>query len=94
MAGFFGKLFVFLAAVDAGMVWLAVAGAVMSVVSAYYYLRIIWIMWFNEAAPVFEREVGSRLGVTAFVSAALMLLSLPFLGLLLKSAQAAAASLF
>ena len=94
MAGFFGKLFVFLAAVDAGMVWLAVVGAVMSVVSAYYYLRIIWIMWFNEAAPVFEREVGSRLGVTAFVSAALMLLSLPFLGLLLKSAQAAAASLF
>lgn len=94
MAGFFGKLYVFLAAVDAGLVWLAIAGAVMSVVSAYYYLRIIWIMWFNEPAPIFEREVGSRLGVTAFVSAALMLLSLPFLGLLLKSAQAAAASLF
>lgn len=94
MAGFFGKLYVFLAAVEAGMVWLAVAGALMSVISAYYYLRVIWIMWFNEPAPVFEKEVGSRLGITAFVSAALMLIALPFLGMLLKSAESAAASLF
>lgn len=94
MAGFFGKLYVFLAAVEAGLVWLAVAGALMSVISAYYYLRVIWIMWFNEPAPVFEKEVGSRLGITAFVSAALMLIALPFLGMLLKSAESAAASLF
>ena len=94
MAGFFGKLYVFLAAVDAGMVWLAIAGAVLSVVSAFYYLRIIWIMWFNDPAPAFEREIGSRLGVTAFISAALMLIALPFLGMLLKSAEAAAAALF
>ncbi|OFX04293.1 MAG: NADH-quinone oxidoreductase subunit N [Alphaproteobacteria bacterium RIFCSPHIGHO2_12_FULL_63_12] len=94
MAGFFAKLFVFQAAIAQDLVWLAIYGAIMSVVSAFYYLRIIWIIWFNEPAPAFEREVGSRLGVTAFVSASLMLISLPFLGLLLKSAQAAAASLF
>lgn len=94
MAGFFGKLYVFMAAIEAGFVWLAVIGALLSVVSAYYYLRIIWIMWFNEPAPAFEREVGSRLGITASVSAALMLLALPFLGLLMRSASAAAAALF
>ncbi|MFZ5618324.1 MAG: NADH-quinone oxidoreductase subunit NuoN [Pseudomonadota bacterium] len=94
-AGFFGKLFVFLAAVEEGMVWLAVVGAVMSVVSAYYYLRIIWLMWFNESAPAFEREVGSRLGLTAFGSAALMFpVFLIFMGPLLAAARNAAASLF
>lgn len=93
MAGFFGKLYVFLAAVDAGLIWLAIVGAILSVVSAYYYLRIIWIMWFNEPAPVFEREVGSRLGITAIISA-LLLLALPLFGMLTKSAAYAAASLF
>jgi NADH-quinone oxidoreductase subunit N len=94
-AGFFGKLFVFQAAVEADLVWLAIVGAIMSVVAAYYYLRIIWIMWFNDAAPAFEREVGSRLGMTAFGSAALMLpVFLIFMGPLLKAAQYAAASLF
>jgi NADH-quinone oxidoreductase subunit N len=94
MAGFFGKLFVFQAAVEAGLVWLAVVGAVMSVISAYYYLRVIWIMWFNEPAPAFEREIGTRLGATAFISAALMLAALPFLGVILRQANVAAASLF
>jgi NADH-quinone oxidoreductase subunit N len=93
--GFFGKLFVFLAAVEAGLVWLAVAGAVLSVVSAYYYLRIIWLMWFNEPAPAFEREVGSRLGLTAAGSAALVFpILLIFMGPLIAAARAAAASLF
>jgi NADH-quinone oxidoreductase subunit N len=93
MAGFFGKLYVFLAAVDAGLIWLAIVGAILSVVSAYYYLRIIWIMWFNDPVPGFEREVGSRLGAIAMISA-LLLLALPLFGLLTKSAAFAAAALF
>ncbi|HBK91324.1 MAG TPA: NADH-quinone oxidoreductase subunit NuoN [Parvularcula sp.] len=95
MAGFFGKFFVFQAAIEAEMIWVAVAGAVLSVVAAYYYLRVIWIMWFNEPAPVFEREQGSRLGVTAFVSALLILPVLPALmGPLASAAERAAAALF
>lgn len=95
MAGFFGKFLVFRAALSEGLVWLAVVGAVLSVVSAYYYLRVIWIMWFNEPSPAFEREVGSRLGMTAFGSAALIFPVLPvFIGPLIASAQTAAASLF
>ncbi|MCB2114661.1 MAG: NADH-quinone oxidoreductase subunit NuoN [Parvularculaceae bacterium] len=94
-AGFFGKFFVFQAAVEADLVWLAIFGAVMSVISAYYYLRIIWIMWFNEPAPAFEREVGARLGMTAFGSAALLFpVLLIFIGPLVSAARNAAAALF
>ena len=48
LAGFLGKYFVFLAAVKAHMVPLAVIGVLTSVVAAYYYLRIIKVMYFDE----------------------------------------------
>ena len=48
MLGFFGKFYVLKAAVDAGMVWLAVAGAVASVIGAFYYLRIVFFMYFGK----------------------------------------------
>jgi NADH-quinone oxidoreductase subunit N len=47
-AGFFGKYYVFLAAVKANMVWLAIVGVLTSVVSAYYYLRIVVLMYFHD----------------------------------------------
>jgi NADH-quinone oxidoreductase subunit N len=95
LAGFFGKWFVFVAAVDAGLVWLAIVGAVTSVVSAYYYIRIVWIMWFNEPAPAFEREQGASLRFTAALSALLMFPVLPVLiGPLRTAAEVAAAALF
>jgi NADH-quinone oxidoreductase subunit N len=50
LAGFFGKLYVFLAAVQAGFWTLAVVGVLTSVVAAYYYLRIVKVMFF-DAAP-------------------------------------------
>ncbi|MBY0332100.1 MAG: NADH-quinone oxidoreductase subunit NuoN [Acetobacteraceae bacterium] len=49
LAGFFGKLYVFLAAVQGGFWTLAVVGVLTSVVSAYYYLRIVKVMFFDEA---------------------------------------------
>ncbi|MEO0398907.1 MAG: NADH-quinone oxidoreductase subunit NuoN [Pseudomonadota bacterium] len=85
--GFFGKLFVFGAAVEAGMVWLAIVGVLMSAVAAFYYLRVIWIMWFSDPAPAFEREPGGRLGLTAAASAFLMF---PALLLLIAPLQTAA----
>ena len=93
--GFFGKLFVFGAGVEAGMIWLAIVGVVLSAVAAFYYLRIIWIMWFDEPAPAFEREIGSRLGLTAAASALLMLpILLVGVGPLQAAANRAAESLF
>ena len=47
-AGFFGKFYIFMAAVEADLILLAVLGVISSVISAYYYLRIIKIMYFDE----------------------------------------------
>lgn len=53
LAGFFGKYFIFLSAVQAGMVPLAIIGVLTSVIAAFYYLRIIKVMYFDEAkAPI------------------------------------------
>ncbi len=55
LAGFFGKWYVFLAAVNAGLVPLAVIGVLTSVVGAFYYLRIIRLMYFQDSdAPLDE----------------------------------------
>ncbi len=48
MVGFFGKFYVLKAAVDAGMAWLALAGAVASVIGAFYYLRLVFFMYFGK----------------------------------------------
>jgi NADH-quinone oxidoreductase subunit N len=58
MLGFIGKFYVLKAAVDAGMVWLAVAGAIASVIGAFYYLRIVYFMYFGrEDEPADSRMV-------------------------------------
>jgi NADH-quinone oxidoreductase subunit N len=51
-AGFFGKYYVFAGAVEGGFTWLAIVGVLMSVVSAYYYLRLVVMMYFTaESEP-------------------------------------------
>ena len=47
LVGFFGKFYVLMAAVQAGMAWLAVAGVIASVIGAFYYLRIVYFMYFG-----------------------------------------------
>ena len=54
LAGFFGKFFVLKAAVDAGMVWLAIAGVLASVIGAFYYVRIVYLMYFGEPADALD----------------------------------------
>ena len=56
LLGFFAKLAVFSAAVSAGLFPLAVAGFLGSVIGAYYYLRIIKVMYFDDPAPAFQRS--------------------------------------
>ena len=56
LLGFFAKLAVFQAAVNAGLFPLAVAGFVGSVIGAFYYLRIIKVMYFDPPAPAFQRS--------------------------------------
>jgi NADH-quinone oxidoreductase subunit N len=93
LAGFFGKLFVFLAAVKAGLWPLAIIGVVASVVGAYYYLRIIKIMYFDEPAAAFDAADG-EVNWVIYAAGAFTVLFVIFAQPLLNIAQAAAASLF
>jgi proton-translocating NADH-quinone oxidoreductase, chain N len=58
LAGFFGKYVVFVAAIEAKLYALAIIGVLASVVGAYYYLRIVKIMWFDQPAPKFAPVAG------------------------------------
>ncbi|WP_331374008.1 NADH-quinone oxidoreductase subunit NuoN [Sinorhizobium chiapasense] len=58
LAGFFAKYFVFVAAIEAHLYALAIIGVLASVVGAYYYLRVIKVMWFDEATGEFARTAG------------------------------------
>jgi NADH-quinone oxidoreductase subunit N len=93
LAGFFGKWYVFLAAVNAGLVPLAVVGGVMSVVGAFYYLRIIKIMYFEETDEPLDTDMPTANKMVLGVSVGVILLF--FLGLspLLEAANVAATAL-
>ena len=66
-----------------------------SAISAFYYLRIVWFMWFDEPAPAFERDSGPVLSVAAWGSALLMFpVMTVFMGPFIQLAGRAAASLF
>lgn len=93
LAGFFAKWYVFLAAIEAGLVTLAVIGVLASVVSAYYYLRIIKIMWFDESVGGFQPMAG-ELRLVLGLSGAFITLYVLFAAPVGRLAQAAAQSLF
>ncbi len=82
-AGFIGKFLVLSAAVDAGLVWLAIVGAIAAVVSAAYYLRILASVWFAAPAPALQKASGT-VALTATLAA---LLTFPVLVLALGALQ-------
>jgi NADH-quinone oxidoreductase subunit N len=94
LAGFFAKFYVFLAAIEAGLYPLAVIGVVASVVGAYYYVRIVKIIYFDEPAPAFERAMGPSLAGIIAGSGVFTVLFLLGAAPLITAAGAAAASLF
>ena len=59
MSGFFAKLYIFLAAVQAGPWTLAIIGVLTSVVGAFYYIRVIKVMYFDAPANAFDRRPAS-----------------------------------
>ncbi|OAZ76802.1 NADH:ubiquinone reductase (H(+)-translocating) [Acetobacter pasteurianus] len=64
LAGFFGKFLVFAAAWQSGLYVLVVIGALSSIVGAYYYLRIVKVMYFDSPAEVLDRPAPSLLFVS------------------------------
>ena len=69
--GFFGKFYIFKAALDSNLVGLAILGMLNSAVAAYYYLRLLVVMYMNEPgeATMSLQPVGAGISVTLWVSA-------------------------
>ena len=63
--GFFGKFYIFKAALDANLVWLAVLGLLNSAVAAYYYLRILVVMYMKEPGEATLSLQPLSLGISA-----------------------------
>ncbi len=93
LAGFFGKFYVFLAAIQSGLYVLAVIGVLASVVGAYYYLAIVKIMYFDEPAEGFV-PMPDELKVVLAVCGLFNILFFLYPGPLVGVAEAAAHSLF
>ena len=93
LAGFFAKFYVFLAAVNSGLYALAVIGVLLSVVGAYYYLRIVKIMYFDAPAERFEPMPGLLAAVLG-ASGLFILFYFVYPAPLVNVAEAAAKSLF
>jgi NADH-quinone oxidoreductase subunit N len=93
LAGFFAKFYVFLAAIQAGLFTLAVVGVITSVVSAYYYLAIVKVIYFDEAGKAFE-PMPPQLGGVLAVTGLFNLLFFVYPGPLIEAAGTAAKSLF
>ncbi|MGD9913838.1 MAG: NADH-quinone oxidoreductase subunit NuoN [Rhizobiaceae bacterium] len=93
LAGFWGKWYVFLAAIDANLYGLAVIGVLASVVGAFYYLRIIKIMWFDQPVGAFSPMSG-ELRLVLGVSGAFVLFYVLIGSFIGQWAEAAAKSFF
>ncbi|MFO1143469.1 MAG: NADH-quinone oxidoreductase subunit NuoN [Amaricoccus sp.] len=72
LVGFFGKFYVLKAAVDAHLYWLAVLGVIASVIGAYYYLRIVYLMYFGTASEPLDGRMPMLHGALLAVSAIAM----------------------
>ena len=79
LAGFFAKYYVFIAAIKSGLTWLAILGIISSVISVYFYLRIVVLMYFKEpeAELVRSKSFGGFLGVAVSVLLVILLGLMP-----------------
>jgi NADH-quinone oxidoreductase subunit N len=92
LLGFYAKYYVILAAIEAGLIWLAIAVVVMSAVSAFFYLRIVAVMYFNEPTtewrPLTTPLLGTGLALMTVATIAFGLLSGPVLDLAVRWVEA------
>jgi NADH-quinone oxidoreductase subunit N len=68
-AGFMGKFWIFSAAIDADLAWLAIVGVVNSAISIFYYLRVVVFMWFKEDVVGSEIQMGPAMATAIAVAA-------------------------
>jgi len=94
LAGFWGKFYVFMAAVKSGLFTLAIIGMLTSVVSAFYYLRIVKIMYFDEPVDAIDPPAEATMRLVMVLSTLVVLLFTFLPGPLVTGARAAAQALF
>jgi len=93
-AGFYAKLMVIQAVVDAGMIWLAVVAVLMAVIGAFYYLRIIKLMYFDSADEESGAiEAAADVKLLIGINAIAVILVLPWLGVITEICRKAIAGL-
>ena len=74
LAGFFAKFYIFISVIEESMYFLAIVGLLSSVISAFYYLRIIKIIYFDEATDKFDQVNDLGLKITLCLSTIIILL--------------------
>jgi len=84
LAGFFAKFYIFMSVIEVKMYFLAITGLLTTVISAFYYLRIIKIIYFDEPKEKFELNNNYRLKITLFISSILILTYFMYPSLLIK----------
>jgi len=80
-AGFMGKFYLFMAAVNAGMAWLAIIGLIFAAISAFYYLRVVMVMYMHDPSPRHEQDTRLAFSPTTSVVLACALAGVVFLGI-------------
>jgi len=93
LAGFFAKFYVFLAAMQAGLVWPAVLGVLASAIGLVYYLRLVKVMFFDEAADALDGQAALGSRTIMVLSGAVALLFIFVASPVLNAADAAAKAL-
>jgi len=83
LAGFFAKFYVFMAVIKVEMYTLAIIGLITTVISAFYYLRIIKIIYFDDPKEIFEIDKNLGLKVSLFLSTIIILIYFIYPSLLL-----------
>ena len=74
-AGFFGKYYIFIAAIKSNLTWLAILGVLSSAISVYFYLRIVVLMYFKSSENEFAIE-SSRNSMLAIIFSVLLVILL------------------
>lgn len=74
LAGFFGKYYVFYSAVESDLVWLAIVGVISSIISAYFYLRPIVLMYFKDSDNPIKTNISLSSLIAVIFSAVVILL--------------------
>jgi len=70
MAGFMGKFYLFMSAINAGYTWLVIVAVIFSAISAYFYLRIVMLMYMKEPLEAVQLNSSPAIAVALTVTVA------------------------